>query len=458
MNDIIVCNTLMPNMKRLLPLIALAIVMSWQSCRNDDDVVVELDTDLRVALEKASPNGSIDFFVLPESDDLSAIPQDPDNPLTPVKVELGKLLFHETALAIHPKLAGGAGTYSCASCHHARAGFQAGRIQGIGEGGTGFGILGEGREPHALYPFDSLDVQPIRTPSALNSAYQEVQLWNGQFGAKGMNAGTESSWTAGTPKEVNHLGYAGVETQAIAGMNVHRLGMDSILSIEAYRAYFDEAFPEFTDEQRYTNECAGLAIAAYERTLLANKSPFQQWLGGNHAAMNDDEKRGAILFFGKAGCVDCHTGPALNSMEFHGLGMADFEGTGIYGMSPDDATKKGRGGFTNEAADMFKFKVPQLYSLSYSPFYGHGATFTTVRDVIVYKNAGIPENADVPLTQISEEFIPLGLSDEEIDMLTAFIENALDDKDLLRYEPVELPSGSCFPNNDEQSRIDLGCE
>lgn len=35
------------------------------------------------------------------------------------------------------------GNYSCASCHFASAGFQAGRVQGIGERGIGFGINGE---------------------------------------------------------------------------------------------------------------------------------------------------------------------------------------------------------------------------------------------------------------------------------------------------------------------------
>jgi cytochrome c peroxidase len=236
------------------------------------------------------------------------------------------------------------------------------------------------------------------------------------------------------------------------------MGLDSIINLDAYRDYFDQAFPEFSDDQRYTNECAGLAIAAYERTLLANKAPFQEWLAGNKAAMTEKEKEGALLFFGKAGCVNCHTGPALNSMAFYALGIADFEGGGIYGDSPDEATKKGRGGFTGNPEDMFKFKVPQLYSLRYSPFYGHGATFHTIREIIEYKNAAIPENDDVPNSQIADYFVPLGLTDTEIDRLVSFIENALDDRDLLRYEPVSVPSGNCVPNNDPQSRIDLGCD
>ena len=59
-------------------------------------------------------------------------------------------------------------------------------MQGIADGGLGYGVRGEGRHPNPVYDTDSLDVQPIRSPSILNAAYQEVQLWNGQFGAHGL--------------------------------------------------------------------------------------------------------------------------------------------------------------------------------------------------------------------------------------------------------------------------------
>ena len=57
----------------------------------------------------------------------------------------------------------------------------------------------------------------------LNVAYQKVMLWNGQFGATSVNTGTESQWTADTPIETNFLGFEGLETQAIAGLGVHRM-------------------------------------------------------------------------------------------------------------------------------------------------------------------------------------------------------------------------------------------
>ncbi|MCB0664365.1 MAG: cytochrome-c peroxidase [Saprospiraceae bacterium] len=441
-------------------LFTLFLIVAITACQKDDlsGTGSDLDRQLKDLLITASKGEGLDFFIMPASDDFANIPQDPRNLLTTAKVELGRNLYHETGLAINPMRPEGKFTYSCASCHHSRAGFQAGRKQGIGEGGSGFGQSGEGRNPNNVYEISDLDVQPIRTPSAMNGAWQTNQLWNGQFGATHLNEGTEASWTEETPKFNNFLGYEGLETQAIAGLSVHRMGIDEdFCNSNTYKQLFSEAYPGLADKDLYTKENAGLAIAAFERTMISNQAPFQQWLKGNGNAMFDDEKRGAILFFGKAKCVNCHTGPALNEMNFHGLGMKDLDGPGIYGTAVDKVENRGRGGFTNNPDDNYKFKVPQLYNLKDSPFYGHGGNFQSVKEVIEYKNQAIPENDRVPQSQLSDEFVPLGLTGEEIAQLTRFIENALYDANLNRYNPITLPSGFCFPNNDNFTKNDLGC-
>lgn len=331
--------------------------------------------------------------------------------------------------------------------------------QGIGEGGWGFGIKGETRINNPACDINLIDVQPIRTPSALNAMYQTNMLWNGQFGATGVNKNTEYAWVAGTPKEKNFLGFEGLETQAIAGQGVHRLNIDTnFIFNSAYKAMFDAAFPDVPVKDRYTSITAGLAIAAYERTLMANEAPFQKWLRGETEAMTDNQKKGALIFFGEGGCYKCHNGPALNSMNFYALGMNDLIGNGIYGSDMSKSEHKGRGGFTGKQEDMYKFKVPQLYNLMDVAQFGHGATFKTIKEVIEYKNKGIPENPNVPLSQIAPEFKPLGLTDDAIQKLTEFIEYGLYDANLKRYVPTSIPSGLCFPNNDEQSRIDKGCQ
>ncbi|MCD9611571.1 cytochrome-c peroxidase [Tenacibaculum maritimum] len=428
------------------------------SCSREEhyDPISKIDAKLESLLSERSGGLGKYYYVLPKSNEYSKIPQDPRNPITKAKVNLGKMLFHETGLGQKPKKEEGRGTYSCASCHHAKGGFQATLRQGIGDGGIGFGLTGESRTKSANYTNELVDVQPIKSPSALNGAYQKVTLWNGQFGATGMNANTQSQWIDGTPKETNKLGYEGLETQAIAGLKVHRLLVNKpLMDALGYTPFFDKAFPDIEESKRYSFEIAGLAIAAYERTILANEAPFQKWLRGDVNSMSEKEKKGAVLFFEKAKCYECHNGSALNSMSFMALGMKDLMGVGILGKPVDEATKKGRGGFTKNAEDDYKFKVPQLYSIVYNGFYGHGSSFSSVKEVIEYKNKAVKENIEVPDNKLDAKFKPLNLSEEEIDLLTLFIEKSLNDSDLDRYVPERVLSNNCIPNNDVKSQQEI---
>lgn len=450
-------------MKKRLTILYGICLLLVSACQKESTDGNLLDVELNAALFNASDGEGRKYFKLPESHQLNQIPQDPNNSLNPAKVELGKMLFHETGLGVTPNDAVSIMTYSCASCHFAGAGFQAGVPQGIGEGGIGFGINGEGRFHNPDYAPTDMDVQPLRTPTAMNGAYQKNVLWNGQFGATGVNTGLSDLWAGleGTdsPLLVNSKGFEGLETQAIAGMGVHRMDCTpEMVESSGYKSMFDAAFPNIPAPERYELEQAGLAIAAYERTLLANKAPFQQWLRGDDKAMSKAEKRGAVVFFERANCVKCHTGPALNSMEFHALGMEDLDGPQVTNYDPTNSAHKGRGGFTKDTKDDYAFKVPQLYNLIDSPFYGHGASFESIREIVEYKNTGQAENTNVTNAQLSDEFKPLHLSQQEIDDLTLFLERSLRDPDLKRYEPTALPTGNCFPNADETSKVDLGCE
>jgi len=404
---------------------------------------------------------SINFYTFPNANDFANIPQDPNNPITADKVALGQLLYHETGLALNARQPQAINTYSCSSCHFASAGFQANLIQGLSDGGEGFGINGEARVKSASYDEAEVDAQAIRTPTVLNCAYQKNMLWNGQFGATGANTGTENLWTPGTPKFFNTTGYEGIEIQSIASMGVHRIEIDTndLIATTIYKDLFDAAFSDIPEADRYKREYAGLAIAAYERTLFANDAPFQTWLKGDSKALTIEQKKGAVLFFGKGACIDCHNSPALNDMDFHVLGMKNlYEETEIqtFRAHPTSGENYGRGGFTGKAEDFNAFKTPQLYNLKDSKFYGHGGSLRSVEEVVRYKNLAISE-ANIDTTYLSPYFVPLGLTNEEILQLVDFIENGLYDPNLKRYEPESLPSGFCFPNNDAISRVDLGC-
>jgi cytochrome c peroxidase len=434
-----------------------------------------LHQQLESALLLVAPDNGLRAFILPESDDFDNIPHDPNNQLTAEKVLLGQFLFHETQLAtngVEPSLTQ---TWSCASCHHADAGFKSGVAQGIGEGGLGFGSRGEGRVLAPHFDADSEDpsripdVQPMTSPTILNTAYQAVMLWNGQFGnmqGNGVNGSIDESvlMTPDTPKKENARQLAGLEIQAIAGLGVHRMGVtdNSALQTNAeYQWLFDAAYPEGASD---VLEASGKAIAAYERTILANQAPFQRWLKGERGILRDDEMRGALVFFGKGNCVSCHTGPALSSQAnatedniFMAVGFADFDTSrGDITGSVSENASLGRGGFTGIEEDAYRFKIPQLYNLSETTVFGHGASFRSIRDVVEYKNAGQPQY-EATREHLDSRFVPLGLSEQEIRDLVTFLETGLQDPEIRRYVPTITPTGTCAPNADEQSKRDLNC-
>lgn len=261
-------------MNRFVVLLLTAILLSCDSSGS----VEKDDTELNDQLENLitlEGQRRLENFVLPESDDFVNIPQDPKNPLTAEKVRLGQLLFHEPALSLMAKHASGIGTYSCATCHHALGGFGAGRQQSIGDGGSGWGVRGELRSTSNDYTLDEVDAPSLRSPSILNSAYQRVMLWSGAAGANGPNKNTAAFWNDSDDTRINHLGYDGVETQAILALNTHRMDRIAegiVASNPTYQQLWNQAFPA----EPVSYEKAGLAIAAFERTVLANKSPFQR--------------------------------------------------------------------------------------------------------------------------------------------------------------------------------------
>lgn len=422
-----------------------------------------LDEKLIKQVKSASPNGDIRDYILVSGENLAEIPnQDPKNILNSTKIKLGKMLFHEPAIGIFPNKPVGMNSFSCSSCHIASKSFTAGRIQGIADGAEGFGNLGNGRNKNPLYTGDEVDAQGARPLPTINLAYVRNALWAGSFGSFSLNVGTESVWHQDTLTEVNFLGLEGLEANNIRALQVHRMTMnESLASYLGYKALFDEAFPEIPVSERYSLKTTSFAIAAYFRTITTHQAPFQKWLKGDHAAMTEQQKKGAGLFFGKAGCYRCHNSPSLNSYNFFALGVYDlYENkiTEVFRTGPNDKRVKGRAGFTGKPEDLYKFKVPQLYNLKPVGFYFHGGSKQSLREVVEYFNKAEPENPLVPKSQISGFFHPLNLTEQEVTDLTEFLENGLYDPTLEKYLPDHVLSFMCFPNNDSRSRKDLNCE
>jgi cytochrome c peroxidase len=444
-------------MKKYILLVFSLLTILYYGC-SSDELIDPLDVNLQNAVRKASPTGSLDHFILPSADDYSSIPTDPNNPISELKVELGRMLFFETGIALDPLYQESKEGYSCSTCHIPEAGFMPGRAQGIADGGAGFGTNGEGRTKLFFYENDEPDVQGARALSVMNVAYTPNTTWSGQFGGHDNNVGTEDVWEGFT--EINRLGLMGLESQIIEGFVVHRMIInEAVMDSLGYKPYFDALFTGYPESERYSNLTASFAISAYLRSLITSHAPFQEWLRGNNYAMSKEEKEGGLLFFGKAGCYRCHNGKPLNNPDrFYAIGVKDlYENSSAINTGIDDLRNLGRGGFTKKEEDNYKFKVPQLYNLKGSNFFFHGSSKQSLREVVEYFNKGEKENALVPASQIAPQFQPLELTETEINKLVLFLEHSLYDHEFHQFVPEEVLSGNCFPNNDHLSREDLGC-
>ena len=447
-------------MKKIFQLIALSVFLVYACGHNIDDYTAD-DDQLKAAIAKATSKGDIGEYIMPNSTDLKAIPnQDRKNPLTAEKVAVGKMLFFEPGIGLVGKNTALRQTYSCASCHVPSRGFTPGRYQGIADGGIGFGISGESRFKSPLYQGDDVDAQGARPLTMHNLAYVTNTLWAGNFGSFGTNIGTESAWHQDTLTEINFLGLEGLEANNMRALQVHRQLMNKdIADSLGYKALFDKAFPEIPETDRYTLKTTAFAIAAYFRTILTNQAPFQRWLKGESKSMTQEQKNGALIFFTRGGCVNCHKGPALNQMTYLALGVNNLyqSNYAVFRTDIKDKRNLGRGGFTGRPEDMHKFKVPQLYNLKNVGFYFHGASKTSLEAVVEYFNTGIPENTNVPTAQIANAFHPLNLTQKEKSDLVEFLKNGLYDPAIERYVPNKVMSGKCFPNNDLISKIEMRC-
>jgi len=214
---------------------------------------------------------------------LPAVPEDPENPITPAKVELGRQLFEDARLSGDESLA-------CASCHPREMAYAEPVPFSEGAGG----------QP-----------MPRHTPTLLNSAYYRYINWDGKFA----NVPQLVLSVLANPKNMN--------------MPDERVLVARLESVPEYRVQFHELFGGRPNKER-----VALAIDAYVRRLTTPNSPFDHYAAGDTNALTDAQKRGLALFVGKAECAMCHRGPNFEDDQFHALGVGGddpgrFKVTGV---------------------------------------------------------------------------------------------------------------------------------
>ncbi|NNF06070.1 MAG: hypothetical protein HKN21_04865 [Candidatus Eisenbacteria bacterium] len=417
----------------LIIVTALAVV----SCSDDSDDVVQ----------PGDPFASIiETFGL---ESLGSIPYPPDNGFNAQRIALGQLLFFDPILggesAPWIKSAAGKDPYryrandvACATCHHPTLGFADGRNLGAGVSGAQFNDMDLG--PQRVVPGPSLvtgdpvGAEPRNSPSILNAAFNgkdsHVPVWDSfQFMDGRVEKGLDEQATFPITSRDEMAGdaYGPDFTQEAARDSV----TERIKNIPEYVARFKQAFPaDVTSADDITIEIIGKAIGAYEREIITPGSRYDQFIDGNRDVFTAKEKEGFDLFFGKALCGDCHSGPMLSDFTFRVQGVGD-----AYEI-PDFEGKNGEGGDFGrfhadeiELADQkFGFRTQTVRNAELTGPYFHSGSAGSLRDLMDFYNRGGLGPDDISNETLEALGIerdpsirPLGLTDAEMDAVIAFM-------------------------------------
>lgn len=97
--------------------------------------------------------------------------------------------------------------------------------------------------------------------------------------------------------------------------------------------------------------------------------------------MTPRQRDGAALFYGKAGCAECHSGPLLTDQKFHALAVPPF-GPGRTRRFDPYTRDVGRMGETDDLADAYRFRTPSLRNVALTAPYGHNGAYPTLEGII----------------------------------------------------------------------------
>ncbi|EDY85218.1 Di-haem cytochrome c peroxidase family [Verrucomicrobiia bacterium DG1235] len=313
------------------------------------------------------------------------------------KVILGNFLFFD-------KILSGNKNISCATCHHPLTDLGDGLALSVGEGGQGIGItrntgidldaihervprnappvfeLGA-KSAHTLFHDGRVQVDPS-TPSGFASpAGDDLPLGlDNVLAAQAMFPVTSSTEMAGQIGE-NPIADATALGDLAGPDGVWNLLAQRLQSNATYVSLFIDAFPEIDEASDITFAHAANAIAAFEASSWqANNSRFDQFLRGDLTALTWTELQGMMLFYGKARCSQCHSGPLMSDFDFHAIALPQVgpgKGNGIGGREDF-----GREAVTDRPEDRFRFRTPILRNIALTAPYGHDGAYNSLEAIV----------------------------------------------------------------------------
>lgn len=319
--------------------------------------------------------------------------------ITAEKVALGRKLFFDRRLSHN-------GTISCAMCHVPEQGFTVNEIS------TAVGMEGRTVRRNA--------------PTILNAAYYTTMFHDGR------------------DPDLEHQVFGPLTSRE--EMSNPSLGyvIETIRHTKDYDGLFEQAF-----HAPVSLDAMGIAIAAYERTLLSANSPFDRWyFGHDEDAVSQEVKDGFDLFVGKAGCAACHTLDGEYALftdnAFHNTGVGYFNTFGPQADEVEVYLAPGASGTVSRAAinavglekpkdigryevtldthDRWKYKTPMLRNVAKTAPYMHEGSLRTLEDVVKFYNRGGLKNPG-----LDERLKPLGMTSQEMHAVVRFLESLTGD-------------------------------
>ncbi len=379
----------------------------------------------------------------------------------PVQAALGRDLFYDPILSGNQNI-------TCGHCHHPDFGTGDGLSLGIGEGGIGLGpnrTPGQGdsrivkripRNAPGLWNLGARDLSLMFHDGRLslsdiygNGFNSPAQEWlpgglNSLLAAQALFPLVAQFEMAGNPGENEVIGAVHDRIDAAWPILAKRVRTDP-----RYEDRFVAAFDHIETSKEVTIVEIANALAAFMAIEWQSiDSPFDRYLAGDSGALSDREYLGMQLFYGKAGCVDCHSGSLMSDQKFHALGLPAF-GPGRTRQWDPYARDVGRMGKSDRLEDAYAFRTPMLRNVAITGPYGHNGAYPTLEGIIRHhldpataRALWQPEDARLPTVPWLEEvdFIvlsdkleqdrqeratqisPTVLSDAEVKELVAFME------------------------------------
>ena len=268
------------------------------------------------------------------------------------------------ALFFEPRISG-SGILSCASCHNPSLDWEDGLPRSVGH-------------QHKM-----LDRS---TPTLLNVAWNSSNFWDGRADT------------------LEDQALAPIESSTEMNADIE-VTLQTLGALPQYVGAFETAYPG----EGITKQTVAKAISSFERTIVSGTAPFDRWIEGDESAISDSAKNGFLLFNTKAACVKCHSGWNFTNGSFHDIGVIS-----------DDL---GRGGVLGIESMNHTFKTPTLRNVARRAPYTHNGSEATLRNVIELYNQG----GRIKRATLSSEIKTLGLSQDEVDDLIAFLDTLTSD-------------------------------